>query len=342
MSKVKLALLSALLLLPSSSAMAGSSKSSRPKPAKECQYRTPVHLHEVLPGEHLGLIAGRYGVYRKDLIALNAELENPDRILPGQMIQVCPEIPPREQKTVTHVVAAGENLASIAKRYELEVEALLEMQGGRVSNPNHIRVGQELTIELEGDILPGFDPEEVEEKNGRLSRSVQLREGDGYMLKRPHLAFGTPATISTIERVLTRYRKRSHGGPVIHVGDISKQSGGPLSGHLSHQTGKDVDIGLVHRGPAASSVRFVKATDGNLDVERTWMLVEEFLQTGNVRYIFLDYEVQKQLYDYARGHGVSKRQLDEWFQYPRGRGRGFGIVRHWRNHADHIHVRFRG
>jgi LysM repeat protein len=316
---------------------AGTAK--KPAAAKVCKYRSPVYMHTVEPGEHLGLIAGYYGVTRDDLVELNEELTDPDRILVGQAVKVCPEIPPREEKRITHVIKAGENLASIAKHHGIEVEALLEMQPDKLTDPNRIMVGQRLTVVLPGDIVPGFEP--TKPKRGRLGAATLLRPGDGYVLKRPHLAYGTQRTVGLLEKVIKRYRKRAAGGPELHIGDISKKSGGPLSGHLSHQRGVDVDVGLVHTGKAAHSLRFVKATKSNLDVRRTWILVHEFLRTGRVRYIFLDYEVQKELYEYAESHGVSKQRLDMYFQYPRGRGRGHGLIRHWRNHSDHIHVRFR-
>jgi len=55
----------------------------------------------------------------------------------------------------------------------------------------------------------------------------------------------------------------------------------------------------------------------------------------------MDYNLQKVLYEYAKKHGTSEDVLDELFQYPRGRGRNHGIVRHWRSHRNHFHVRFK-
>ena len=69
--------------------------------------------------------------------------------------------------------------------------------------------------------------------------------------------------------------------------------------------------------------------------------MEEFLKTGQCRYIFLDYEVQKQLYEHAKKRGVPESRLDEYLQYPRGKRRNYGIIRHWRSHKGHIHVRFK-
>src|SRR5690606_31167803 len=73
-------------------------ETKRTKNSKSCDYRTPLHTHEVVPGEHLGEIAGRYGVRGSDLIKLNPKLGNNANLLSvGQKINVCPEIAPRER-----------------------------------------------------------------------------------------------------------------------------------------------------------------------------------------------------------------------------------------------------
>lgn len=318
------------------------SRSSRHNKSKLCNYRTPLHQHEVAEGEHLGSIAGRYGVSRKDLVELNPELKNPDLIRPGQKVKVCPELAPRTRREVVYEVKAGDKLLDIAKAHELSLDELLAQQKNPVSDPNLIRPGQKIVIELDGDILPGFEPEVARRYDrGSLHSSHRLPKGIGYAIKRPHLAFGTKSTVSTIKKVIDRYHRRADGGPLVHVGDISREGGGPLKGHVSHQRGVDVDIGLVLKGDKRNDLRFHGANGKNLDVRRTWILVHEFLKTGQVRYIFLDYRLQKLLYEHAKKTGVSDSELDEYFQYPRGRGRNYGIVRHWKGHRDHIHVRFR-
>ena len=75
------------------------------------------------------------------------------------------------------------------------------------------------------------------------------------------------------------------------------------------------------------------------------MLLEEFAKTssesGGVQMIFLDFELQHMLYDWALENGESADYLAKLFQYPHGRGASAGIVRHEPNHGDHMHVRFR-
>ena len=37
---------------------------------------------------------------------------------------------------------------------------------------------------------------------------------------------------------------------------------------------------------------------------------------------------------------ASEEELMRWFQYPRGRGNPWGVIRHYPKHGDHMHVRF--
>src|SRR5690606_23260483 len=136
------------------------------------------------------------------------------------------------------------------------------------------------------------------------------------------------------------YARADASAPPVYVGDLSKKEGGPFPPHVSHQSGRDVDIGLVHQGHHAGARRFVRATRTSLDVERTWSLLVALLETGQVAYVFVDYEVQGWLHAWATARGVNPARLQEWFQYPRGATAMAGVVRHWRGHTDHLHVRF--
>lgn len=317
-----------------------SSKQAKSRNDEACDFRSPIHWHEVEAGEHLGLIAGKYGVLSKDLIALNPDIAaNPNHIRVGRKLAVCPEIPPHEIVTLEHVVRPGETFNQIAYANDLTPAALLEMQGDRLRDPNKLRVGDRIQIVVIGDILPGFEPDEPQ--RGKLSNGRKLPDHSAYTIKRDHNVYGTPRTIKLIGKAVDAYARRVPGGPKLRIGDISKSGGGPMKGHLSHQDGHDVDIGLVLRGDLADRLHFSGANAENIDLERTWVLIEEFIKTGEIRYIFLDYEFQALLYEYAREHGVGKSKLDEYFQYPRGVGRNHGLIRHWRGHRNHIHVRFR-
>ncbi len=310
---------------------------ARAKNAKMCGYRTPVYHHEVIPGEHLGLVAGRYGVRRKDLLRWNPSLrKNPDALRVGQTIRVCPEIAPRTRQKIEHTVQPGETFGAIARRYDTTRRQLLAWQRGRLSDPSRLRAGQKLSVWVEGAVVPGFA--DVFDDAGVLQHGIQLPPGRGYTVKWPAGAWGTAETIRSIQRAVAAYQRKMPGGPKIHIGDISKKGGGPFPPHVSHQYGRDVDVGYVLRGKFAHDKRFHNANAKNLDVARTWALVDAFLATGRVKYIFMDYKIQKLLYEHARKKGVSERRLDEIFQYPRRRRHG--IIQHWRGHVHHFHVRF--
>ena len=71
---------------------------------------------------------------------------------------------------------------------------------------------------------------------------------------------------------------------VLAVGDISQERGGQITQHRSHQSGRDVDIGLVYKHkPADFPENFVTATADNLDCEATYALLNEFAETTKRR-----------------------------------------------------------
>jgi hypothetical protein len=181
---------------------------------------------------------------------------------------------------------------------------------------------------------------------GRLQHATALPPGDGYVIRRPERAFGTQTTIELTERAISETLDAFPDEHVLAIGDISAPSGGLITQHRSHQSGRDIDVGLFYREkPAGYPADFIHADEDNLDCAATFKLLESFLATadddGGVQMVFLDFDVQGILYDWALDHGVSERRLERIFQYPHGRGSGEGIVRHEPNHDNHMHVRFK-
>jgi LysM repeat protein len=299
----------------------------------------------VIDGDIVSSIAARYGVRVNEIKRLNPRL-NINVLRIGQKIKVCPEIAPRNREEFTYTVKNGDSLSKIGEKYGLLAKEIVRLQSGKLrrrldASANDLKLGDELTLVVDRGVLPEYAPKD--EDRGTLKIGVQLTPGKAYYIKRPHLAFGTSHSVKAIKAALSRYKqtKAGKGGPQVHVGDISSRGGGPLTGHKSHQKGIDVDIGLVLKGSDANETRFRTGNSGNLDVARTWALIKAFVDTADVRAVFLDYNLQKMLYEHARQQKVSESTLDELFQYPRGKGRGFGIIRHWKGHKDHFHVRFK-
>lgn len=181
---------------------------------------------------------------------------------------------------------------------------------------------------------------------GRLQHATALPPGEGYFIRRPQRAYGTQTTIELTERAISETLDAFPDEHVLAIGDISAPSGGLITQHRSHQSGRDIDVGLFYRDkPAGYPSEFIHADEDNLDCAATFKLLENFLATadddGGVQMIFLDFDVQGILYDWALDHGVSERRLERIFQYPHGQGSSEGIVRHEPNHDNHMHVRFR-
>jgi hypothetical protein len=181
---------------------------------------------------------------------------------------------------------------------------------------------------------------------GRLQHPTLLPPGDGYVIRRPQRAFGTETTVELIERAIGETLDAFPDEHVLAIGDISAETGGLITQHRSHQSGRDVDVGLFYNEqPADYPANFVHASEDNLDCAATFKLLESFLATtdedGGVLMIFLDFDVQGILYAWAQDHGVSERRLARIFQFPHGRASGEGLVRHVPNHDNHMHVRFK-
>jgi len=171
-----------------------------------------------------------------------------------------------------------------------------------------------------------------------LAGAVQLPpEGEGYqavdMQRNRH--YGHPALLDYIQD-LGRRLDGAGIGPML-VGDMAQPRGGPMSyGHVSHQSGLDVDIWFrLDLPPLARSERegleqpiLVDETTGELDSKR-WTdqhaeLIRLAAQDPRVTRIFVDAAVKRDL---------CEREWDDraWLQR----------IRPWPFHDEHLHVRLR-
>jgi murein endopeptidase len=180
---------------------------------------------------------------------------------------------------------------------------------------------------------------------GSLHDATRFPDGDGYVIRRPWRAFATRTTVEHVEHVVAEVRAAFPDRHVLGIGDFSQEHGGAISDHHSHQSGRDVDIGLFYLDKPDSYPReFIQATADNLDCEATLGMVERFAATakedGGVQMMFLDYDVQGLLYHWGLDHGVSEAKLDRLFQFAHGRGSMDGLVHHVPGHQNHVHVRF--
>lgn len=169
---------------------------------------------------------------------------------------------------------------------------------------------------------------------GVLFGGVELKESDGIKHEGGY-AWGTELVIRSIERAVREVRRCFPDTPRLRVGDISRNKGGWLRPHRSHQAGIDVDLGYYYRIPVGW---YEKATANNLDLPRTWAFVRAFIEGGNVDTIFMDLTVQRIIKAYVDTLPKEEQPNEEWFQNPL---KNDTPIRHAWGHVTHFHVRFR-
>lgn len=179
-----------------------------------------------------------------------------------------------------------------------------------------------------GSISVGFPNE------GRLINAMPFPEaGDGgaWTVIIPESCWTTQETADAITGAAKQLRSWFPDGAPVRVGQVSAQEGGYLPPHLTHQNGRDIDIGLFYPGPEPHRV---KEREKVMDVAMNWAFARALLMHGDVQGILLDWRVQKVLYDYALAQGEDKQWLDSLFNAGKR-----SVFHHARRHRDHFHVR---
>lgn len=174
---------------------------------------------------------------------------------------------------------------------------------------------------------------------GRLVNGVPFpTDMGGYTVRDPDLAYATPELVGSLLDAIDTVREKYPNTVDLFIGDFSAPGGGRLKGHKSHQNGRDVDLGMYALGNQPLD-RFSPMHAGNLDVPKTWCLIESLIRTGRVQYLFVDRKIQRMLFEYALSRGFDEDLLNRLFNDV-GPGSSEAAIRHEPLHDDHIHVRF--
>jgi len=171
---------------------------------------------------------------------------------------------------------------------------------------------------------------------GILLNGVQMPPGDHYELVDPPHAWGTQETIDFLLTCIRKVNEVHPGSHPLYIGHISARGGGRLSPHVSHQSGRDVDVSYYYRD--ASRRWYRRAGSRNLDLPRTWTFVRALLTETDVQLILIDASIQRLLRRHATEIGEDPTWLESVFRG--GPGGERAIIRHARGHATHIHIRF--
>lgn len=324
-----LALLGSTLLAPTS---AGAGSGSR---------------YTVVAGDSLWEIAQAHGCRVADLRRANRLGEGPLLVGTRLTIPRCSGTSRRKAGATRreHEVKPGDTLSAIAARYRTTVAQLRAANG---LSSDVIHPGQRLRIETTPEITIRVvaGQSKGRPQRGSLVRGVQLPHSPQYYRRRPEWAYGAQHVIDHTRRAIAEVNRRHPSVHRLAVGDISAPKGGVLPGHGSHQSGRDIDLGLYFRRvPEGYPEEFVKASAGTLDATATWALIQALYRASKTsagpEKIFLDYDVQGRIYKAARKAGVARGTLSKIFQYPEGRWTRDRFVKHEPKHDDHLHVRFR-
>jgi LysM repeat protein len=286
--------------------------------------------YRVKPGDTLTGIAREFDTTITELSKINPSL-NPDRIYPGQTIDIGE---PRPE--VRFSLERGDTLIAVAERYGVSSRDLTRwnatVKRGGAKPGTEIRLYTRVPVSPSAAVGPT--------NRGRLENGVLLPPHRGYVIRSKARAYGTEETtrwiVDAFDSVNARFKTRK----TVRIHDISDRNGGRIHDHKSHQNGRDADIGYYQKKCPRNACPFEDFKPSDLDVARQWALLEYWLRNDQAEMIFIDYRLQAKLYRYAKRRGVPEAKLDRWIQYPRGKYHPVGVVRHFRNHEDHLHVRF--
>lgn len=171
---------------------------------------------------------------------------------------------------------------------------------------------------------------------GGLLNGVMMPRGEGWSLIDPGHAWGTQETVDYITRAIATVRARFPDAHDVYIGHISARRGGALRPHISHQSGRDVDLSYFYSDDSARWYR--RAHEGNLDRERTWAFVRALITETDVELILIDRGLQKLLREHAASIGEDPAWLQGLFDGIPGVQRP--LIFHAKGHATHLHVRF--
>lgn len=312
--------------------------------------------HRVRPRERVTQIAVRYGVSPEELWKWNAKLD-PQATYPKGIrhLRVRARVIPPPRQKVRYRVQEGEGWMDVSSKFRVEHRDLHAYNW----STRELRPGKELVLWVDPGwprtIHPGAGPPVPERfdvptgarsvgrpHRGRLEAGILLPRSDLYSRKVPTTGlYGSSHTIEQLHRAFAIFRHDAgYDGEVI-IGAISRRRGGRFVPHLSHQSGRDVDIRLP-RWPTVPP-GLGSANVDEIDWYATWHLVKAFIATGEVATIFLDVSRHRNLYEAARAMGETPESLESVIKWPRWTGgvRPGPVVRHSPGHDTHIHVRIK-
>ncbi|MCS6856079.1 MAG: penicillin-insensitive murein endopeptidase [Sandaracinaceae bacterium] len=201
---------------------------------------------------------------------------------------------------------------------------------GRKHRPNSLSIG----LPYRGALRNG-----VRLKESRVLRIAAEYRGTGHF-------YGTTELINLLEKTAAHVARRFRG-PALVVGELSKEGGGPIPGHRSHQNGRDVDIAFYTQDEKGNTYlpyaflpfdrrgHSIHPHSGfHFDDARNWELVARLVsdEEAKVQFIFVAETLKQRLLRTAKRrkapHWVIERAQSVMVQ-----------PSHGHPHRNHFHVR---
>ncbi|MDY7039944.1 MAG: M23 family metallopeptidase [Chloroflexota bacterium] len=157
--------------------------------------RREVITYTVQSGDTVLAIAAKFGLQGETVVWSNASLEDsPDFLMPGQILNILPV------DGVYHTVQAKDTLESIAKKFKVDVQAIVECEYNYLTEPYELTVGQHL-------IIPGgekpYVPRYISAWKGPVPDDVERGTG----------IFGWPASGYITQGYWSQHRAIDIGSP---------------------------------------------------------------------------------------------------------------------------------
>ncbi len=314
----------------------------------------PWVLHRLTPFETVDQVAYRHDVTPEALRTWNGLGPDVQILQPGSRVRLKARRIPPPRERIEYVVQPGDTWWSIAVAHVVDSK---ELRRANWRSKRELIVGDTIAVWVDPAVYhwvqtdrPDLDDEDLLSNirrgavgvgppwSGRLINGVQIPPGPGWKRKMLPSSYGTTHAVVYLVAALQQFHADSGYGRDLLLGSMSRRHGGPLAGHRSHQSGRDLDIRLPL---SEEHPPWFPIKPWRVDYEALWKLVSILSETGEVEIIFLDYDLQKTLFKAATKMGIPEDERRRMIQWPRGRGAQRGMVRHSSGHEAHIHVRFR-
>ncbi len=263
-------------------------------------------------------------------------VEIPDAVVPVVEPPVAADA--LDLSEVRWTVGAAMPVPALAKLWGMRVPALLQMNPA-LADVAVAQPGTSLVVFVADD---DAKTESVGSPHrGRLTNGIPLPEGPHWRLRARRIrAYGAEGTVRSLVTAFNAYGAAHPDGPPIHIGELSYRKGGRAWPHVSHRTGRDVDIGYVMKPGTLGERHWKRADETTLDVEKTWTLIKAIGDTGRVQRMFVSAKLQHIIKAYARTVD-SDEEVAKYFRTPGAGPQQRYLITHENGHRDHLHVRFR-